>query len=508
MPSARSAPGDADGATRTSEARLPLADVVRRLQALHPRRLPRRVPDRVAVPHRVRHRRGAGRHLQRLRLLRPRLPVRRHRPAQRPRATKQGGHRPEVHALLRPARRRPDTGLRAGVPDPVDPVRRRRRAARAGQRAGGEAARAGRDGRPALRQRPRRRRRRRRRVLPAARRAGGVRPAARPGRDHQGPAAHVDAGRPRPRRPLLAVAAAVRSWGAGSERAPSDARLQDERPDIEARPARPASAPTRQAAGQRAGAAAAQSARWCPRPTFTSYYGRPIVKPPPWEHDIPAYLFTGGLAAGSSLLAAGADLTGRPGLRRAGRLGALGALSLSDGRPGPRPRQPSGSSTCCGSPSRPRRCRWAPGSSRCYGPVRRRWPPPPRSCRCCRPAIASGRLRLVAAVDRPAGLLAAAVRPAGGLVHRGAARRHRHAGLARGLPGAAVRLRRLRRRGVGGLGMVTSPGRRGRTGPPAGHGRRRARARHGAPDGAVDGLSRRAAAHRARPAADAGGARS
>jgi hypothetical protein len=49
-----------------------------------------------------------------------------------------------------------------------------------------------------------------------------------------------------------------------------------------------------------------------PDAEFTSYYGRPIVKPSPWEADIPAYLFAGGLAAGSSLLAAGADLTGRP----------------------------------------------------------------------------------------------------------------------------------------------------------------------------------------------------
>ncbi|WP_166392029.1 NrfD/PsrC family molybdoenzyme membrane anchor subunit [Nocardioides ochotonae] len=66
-----------------------------------------------------------------------------------------------------------------------------------------------------------------------------------------------------------------------------------------------------------------------PEAEFTSYYGRPIVKPSPWEADIPAYLFAGGLAAGSSLLAAGADLTGRPGLRRVGRVGALGALSFS-----------------------------------------------------------------------------------------------------------------------------------------------------------------------------------
>jgi formate dehydrogenase iron-sulfur subunit len=41
--------------------------------------LPRRVPDRLALPHRVRHRGGAGRHLQRLRLLRAGLPVRRDR---------------------------------------------------------------------------------------------------------------------------------------------------------------------------------------------------------------------------------------------------------------------------------------------------------------------------------------------------------------------------------------------------------------------------------------------
>ncbi len=66
-----------------------------------------------------------------------------------------------------------------------------------------------------------------------------------------------------------------------------------------------------------------------PPAEFTSYYGRPIVKSSPWEHDIPAYLFLGGVAAGSSLLSAGADLTDRPALRRTGRIGALVALSLS-----------------------------------------------------------------------------------------------------------------------------------------------------------------------------------
>jgi formate-dependent nitrite reductase membrane component NrfD len=66
-----------------------------------------------------------------------------------------------------------------------------------------------------------------------------------------------------------------------------------------------------------------------PRAEFRSYYGRPVLKPPVWEWKVPAYLFTGGLAAGSSLLAAGADLTGRPALRRAGRTGSLAALLAS-----------------------------------------------------------------------------------------------------------------------------------------------------------------------------------
>jgi formate-dependent nitrite reductase membrane component NrfD len=66
-----------------------------------------------------------------------------------------------------------------------------------------------------------------------------------------------------------------------------------------------------------------------PPAEFTSYYGRPVVKAAPWQHDIPAYLFLGGVAAGSSLLSAGADLTGRPVLRRTSRIGALLGLTLS-----------------------------------------------------------------------------------------------------------------------------------------------------------------------------------
>ncbi len=66
-----------------------------------------------------------------------------------------------------------------------------------------------------------------------------------------------------------------------------------------------------------------------PDATFTSYYGRPVVKAAPWEAAIPLYLFMGGIAGGSSLLAAGADLTDRPALRRGLRIGATGAISVS-----------------------------------------------------------------------------------------------------------------------------------------------------------------------------------
>jgi hypothetical protein len=67
-----------------------------------------------------------------------------------------------------------------------------------------------------------------------------------------------------------------------------------------------------------------------PRASFTSYYGRPVLKKPVWrELDIAGYFFTGGIAAGSAVLAAGADLTGRPVLRRNSRLTAVAALGVS-----------------------------------------------------------------------------------------------------------------------------------------------------------------------------------
>jgi formate-dependent nitrite reductase membrane component NrfD len=62
------------------------------------------------------------------------------------------------------------------------------------------------------------------------------------------------------------------------------------------------------------------------------YYGRPIIKPPVWEErEIAGYLFLGGLAGASSILAAGADLSSRPVLARGSRVMATGAIGLSLG---------------------------------------------------------------------------------------------------------------------------------------------------------------------------------
>lgn len=66
-----------------------------------------------------------------------------------------------------------------------------------------------------------------------------------------------------------------------------------------------------------------------PRAEFRSYYGRAVLKTPVWEWKIAAYLFAGGLSAGSALLGAGADLTGRPALRRVSRVGALASIAAS-----------------------------------------------------------------------------------------------------------------------------------------------------------------------------------
>ncbi|MER6474313.1 NrfD/PsrC family molybdoenzyme membrane anchor subunit [Streptomyces collinus] len=67
-----------------------------------------------------------------------------------------------------------------------------------------------------------------------------------------------------------------------------------------------------------------------PEAEFSSYYGKPVLNKPTWRPlDIAGYLYLGGLAGASSLLAAGAGATGRPALARPAKLGAAGAISLS-----------------------------------------------------------------------------------------------------------------------------------------------------------------------------------
>lgn len=86
---------------------------------------------------------------------------------------------------------------------------------------------------------------------------------------------------------------------------------------------------------RRAGAGAmdgSREERMVPDMQFESYYGKPVVKAPPWEWPIGVYLFLGGVAGGSSLLGFGAQLTGRRTLRRNARLAtitAAGAGSLA-----------------------------------------------------------------------------------------------------------------------------------------------------------------------------------
>lgn len=82
---------------------------------------------------------------------------------------------------------------------------------------------------------------------------------------------------------------------------------------------------SRRRGGRRGGGRRGEQ-KMVPQAKFESYYGRPVVKPSPWTADIPIYLFLGGVAGGSSLLAAGADLADAPVQRRFGRGVALGAI--------------------------------------------------------------------------------------------------------------------------------------------------------------------------------------
>jgi Polysulfide reductase len=66
-----------------------------------------------------------------------------------------------------------------------------------------------------------------------------------------------------------------------------------------------------------------------PRERPTSYYGRPVIKPPVWTWEIPTYFFTGGLGGASATFALAAQLAGNRELARRSWLIALGGISVS-----------------------------------------------------------------------------------------------------------------------------------------------------------------------------------
>ncbi|HJE57558.1 MAG TPA: polysulfide reductase NrfD [Nocardiopsis listeri] len=64
-----------------------------------------------------------------------------------------------------------------------------------------------------------------------------------------------------------------------------------------------------------------------PDADFRSYHGRPVLNQIVWQaRDVGGYLFLGGLAGASSVLAAGAEYTGRPDLARSLKYTALVAI--------------------------------------------------------------------------------------------------------------------------------------------------------------------------------------
>ena len=234
--------------------------------------------------------------------------------------------------------------------------------------------------------------------------------------------------------------------------------------------------------------------RWrCRGPSSASYYGRPILKTPVWDWKIAAYLFAGGLSAGSALLAAGADLTGRPALRRGpgwARWRARGEHVL----PGRRPR-PAGAVPP-----------HAAGGQADLADERRHLDPHglrPGGGLAAAAELVPARLRrtwlgrLIRWLARPAGLSAAGDGAGGGVVHRGAAVAHRGAGVARGAPVPAVRVHRLgggeRRRARDGLRAARTR--------PARPGGWRSRAAGGAGGVTADGAAARAWSARRTPRA-------
>ncbi|WP_078843851.1 NrfD/PsrC family molybdoenzyme membrane anchor subunit [Streptomyces albus] len=117
----------------------------------------------------------------------------------------------------------------------------------------------------------------------------------------------------------------------GREAAPDVLRLGGTPPE-------PSGRETGRRAGEQTGGAGRKRGRgkrrgeelMVPRAEFQSYYGRPVIKAPSWSAtDIAGYFFAGGLAGAGSVLAAGAQLSGRPATARAMKLSSLAAITAS-----------------------------------------------------------------------------------------------------------------------------------------------------------------------------------
>ncbi|WP_073500602.1 NrfD/PsrC family molybdoenzyme membrane anchor subunit [Actinacidiphila paucisporea] len=93
----------------------------------------------------------------------------------------------------------------------------------------------------------------------------------------------------------------------------------------------PSGTPSERGPGRRRGRRGRRGERlMVPEAEFTSYYGRPVINAPTWSaRDIAGYFFLGGLAGAGSVLAAGAELTGRKAMARALKVSSLAAISGS-----------------------------------------------------------------------------------------------------------------------------------------------------------------------------------
>ena len=299
---------------------------VRRLQALHERRLPRRLPDRRADPHRVRHRRAssptsataAATASRRARSASSTAMPTTAAPASARSATTAS----RTASSPACAKACPTDSIQFG---PYDELRRGRAAARR------RAARARRRGRLPLRRRRRGRR-------PARGRARRVLPADRDSPSATGcrrtPTRRSRRTSCRPRSPRWAPGC----WRRPASRPRSCGRRRDER--RARRPRRPRSArPPRRRSARRparrwrctsaSGRTAAgrtstattpttrtpsSTSRTCARRRSDAREGElpkiiqgPILNPPVWTWEVPLYFWFGGIAAGSSFVALACD---------------------------------------------------------------------------------------------------------------------------------------------------------------------------------------------------------